>query len=416
MTVFWVVAALLIGAALLFVVPPLLARRPVFIDTQARERMDIELFREQLAELENDLNNGVLSADQFEQAHSELEHRLLEDVAGMKETGAAPVGHTSSKGTAVFVGLAIPAAAISMYLVLGNPAAMLPATQAASAQTGHLQTQEQILAMVQNLAARLEQNPDDAEGWAILGRSLLAMQQYQDATVAFENAAALVHSDAQLYADYADALAMASGEQLVGKPMQLIRRALEVDPNNQKALWLAGTAAYESGNYDEALTTWKHLQGLLAPGSEAAETMARNVGEVEQLMRSGASQPAAPAAASAAAADRRIAGTVTLSPALQARVAPGDAVFVFARASSGPPMPLAAQRITVADLPYMYSLDDSLAVMPQMKLSDFAEVIVMARISKAGNATRGSGDLEGASGVVALGSENVQVSIDSVVP
>lgn len=414
MTVFWIVAALLLGAALLFVVPPLLARRPVTTADRAQERMDIVLFREQLAELEGDLSSGVLSADQFASARSELEHRLLDDVAGGNDKAAVAVGPVAGKATAVFVALAVPALAVSLYLTLGNPDAIAPAPASAQAQTGHLQTQEQILAMVQNLAARLEQNPDDAEGWAVLGRSLLAMQEYQDAALAFEKAAALVHSDAQLYADYADALAMASGERLDGKPMQLIRRALEIDPNNQKALWLAGTAAYEFGNYEAALKTWTHLQGLLEPGTEAFNTMAENIGEVQQLMRNGASQPA-PAALNIAA-DKRVAGTVTLAPELSARAAPGDAVFVFARAASGPPMPLAAQRVSVADLPYTYALDDSFAVMPGMKLSDYAEVVIVARISKAGNATRGSGDLEGISGTVALGSDNVQVNIDAVVP
>lgn len=417
MTVFWIVAALFIGAALLFVVPPLLVRREAVSDAHARERMDIVLFREQLAELENDLRSGVLSAEQFAQARDELQRGVLEDVAGIDVT-AAPRRAGGGRGTAIFVAVAVPVAAVSLYLTLGHPAAMSPAAQQAATQPGHLQTAEQIMSMIENLAARLEQNPDDAEGWAILGRSLLALQQYQDASVAFENATALAPTDAQLYADYADALAMASGESLEGKPAQLIQRALQIDPNNQKALWLAGTAAYESGNYAEALTVWKRLQGLLEPGTEASDTIAANIGEVEQLMRGGGAPPPAAAASpsSVATAGKRVAGTVTVTPELRDRIVPGDAVFVFARASSGPPMPLAAQRVTAADLPYAFSLDDAAAVMPQLKLSDFAEVVITARVSKSGNATRGSGDLEGSSGVVTLGSDNVQVSIDTVVP
>lgn len=416
MTVFWIVAALFVGAALLFVVPPLLTRRHSAIDTHAREKMDVVLFHEQMAELNSDLRNGVLNVEQFAQAQAELERRLLEDVSGMDTSHdhvRAPAAN--SKFTAAFVAVALPVMAVALYLTLGNPAAMAPAAQQASAKPGHLQTAEQIMAMVEGLAARLEQNPDDAEGWAILGRSLLAMQQYQDASIAFENATALVQSDAQLYADYADALAMASGESLEGKPGLLIQRALEIDPNNQKALWLAGTAAYEAREYTEALTIWRRLQHLLEPGSEAAETIAANIGEVEQLMAQGGAPPE-PAAASVAALDKRVTGTVALLPALQDKVAPGDAVFVFARAASGPPMPLAVRRVTSADLPYAFVLDDSAAVMPQLKLSDFVEVVITARVSKSGTATRGSGDLEGSSGVVTLGNGDVHVTIDTVVP
>ena len=419
MMVFWIVVALLIGAALLFVVPPLLVRRSVPVDSHAQDRLDISLHKEYLAELENDLRIGVLSAEQYDQAKAELERRLLEDVSGDGEDNGKQVAvKQTGRGTAVFVAIAIPLLAVTLYIQLGNPDAMSPEARNASPENPHAQaTPEQVMAMIHSLAQRLEKNPDDAEGWAILGRSYLALEQYPEASAALERATDLVQSDAQLYADYADAYAMAHGESLDGKPMQLIHKALDLDPDNHKALWLAGTAAYESGNYKDALLTWKRLQSLLPPDSPAQETMATNIKEVQSLI-DGNAPPLMQANKDngAVATATNISGTVSLDPSLQSRVAPDDVVFIFARAPSGPRMPLAALRIGVSELPYTFSLDDSQAVMPQRKISDFPEVIVGARISKSGAAMPASGDLQGSSDVVALGSRDVRIVIDTVVP
>jgi len=214
---------------------------------------------------------------------------------------------------------------------------------------------------------------------------------------------------------------MSSGQSLEGKPVQLISRALAIDPNNQKGLWLAGTAAYDRGDFNGAIAQWEKLLTLLAPGSQEAQSMISSIAEARSMIaRGGGTPPLAAAAvpsAPAAAANATVKGTVSIKPELAAKAAPTDTVFIYARAQQGPPMPLAVLRAQVKDLPLTFHLDDSMAVAPMAPhLSSFAEVEVGARISKSGEARAQSGDLQGIVRPVRLGSADVKVVIDSVVP
>lgn len=426
MMIFFVVAALLIAAALLFIVPPLWrqhGRKGV-----QRDRSNLEIYKDQLAELEADLANGTISQEQFEQGRIELERRLLDEVA--TAPGGAPAKTREDQGAgraaAVSVALFIPLLAALIYLVQGSPQAISPekATVAAADGAngpGHAVTMDQIQSMVAELAQRMESNPNDAEGWMMLGRSYAALGRYAESTAAFERAVALVPDNADLLVDYADTLAMSSGETLEGKPKQLIERALGIDPNNQKGLWLSGTAAYDRGDYNEAIVQWEKLLASLPPGSQEAQAMISNIAEARSLIaRAGGVAPAPtsePAAQQAPAAAASVAGTVKIKSDLAGKVAPTDTVFIYARAQQGPPMPLAVMRAQVKDLPLKFHLDDTMSVAPMApRLSSVAQVEVGARISKSGEARAQSGDLQGLVGPVELGNGNVEVVIDSVVP
>jgi cytochrome c-type biogenesis protein CcmH len=269
------------------------------------------------------------------------------------------------------------------------------------------------------------------EGWVMLARSYYFLKQYQAASDAFARAAAMTgESNPGILADYADALAMASGRSMAGKPYDLVKKALSIDPNHQKALWLAATATYQQQDYKTTLDYWLKLREQFPQGSDNYVQMTRNIAEVKQFLgmnvdeeaeiiqqaQAGQAGGEATPAASGGGGAPKVSGVVSLDPSLQDKVSPSDTLFVFARAASGPRMPLAIIRTSVSDLPLEFTLDDSQAMNPQMKISRFNEVVVGARISKSGQAMPQSGDLSGQTGAVKLGSEDLKITIDGVVP
>src|SRR6266568_6877788 len=272
MSVFLVIGALLVAGALLFIVPPLVRRgsRPGV----TRDAVNAAVYRDQLRELESDLRAGTLAADQYEKARSEIEARLLADIG----RGDAPAG--SARGTraaAVALGLAVPICALAVYVAVGNPRALAP--QAAQEDTPHELSAQQFEALVSRLAARLKDNPEDAEGWMMLGRSYAILGRFPDAARAYSNAAARKPRDAQLLADYADALAMAQGRRLEGEPERIIARALAVDPANVKARLLAGTVAFNRNDYAGAVSHWERVLGAVPGESEMARRIRSSIAE-----------------------------------------------------------------------------------------------------------------------------------------
>lgn len=423
MMVFWVVVACFVIAALLFVLPPLL--KPVSISTrQSRSALNVSVYRDQIVELEQDLRNDTITAEQYEIGRKELERRLLEDVA-VNETSVEPAKKMASRNTAIVVGVAVPLFAVFLYTQLGKPALLNPPAQIA--QTGnqgaapdgkqHSDVGAQIEAMVAGLEQRLASNPDDMEGWLMLARSYRFLKRHADAVKAFERSMPMVEQNAQMLADYADTLAMATGGALEGKPMQLIQKALVLEPTNQQALWLAGTSALESKNYAEALGYWRRLQAQTAPGSKDAQIMAANIAEAEALAGGNVPPAAAlPESSPTANAGGVVSGIASLAPALANKISPNDTLFIFARAAQGPKIPLAILKLQAKDLPVSFSLNDTMAMMPDMALSNFPEVVVGARISKSGNAMPQSGDLEGLTPIVKVGSDGLHITIDRTVP
>ena len=383
MILFWSLSAVLGAAVLGLILRPLLARRAPG-DARSARALNLSVYRDQLRELDGELRAGALSPAEHETARRELERRLLEDVAGPE----APAPRPGGRGLALAAAAAIPLGALAVYVVVGNPGSSEPPLR-------HIER------MVERLAARLQDQPEDVEGWKLLGRSYAALGRYSASAEAYGKAAARAPRDAGLLADFADALAMARGRQLAGDPEKLIARALEADPNNLKALALAGTAAFERKDFAQALAYWERMLPLVDADSEDARTIRANVEEAKAL-------------AGQSIAGRTLKGVVRISPRLASKVGPGDTVFIFARAAEGPPMPLAVLRRPARELPLAFSLDDSMAMSPAARLSAFPRVVVGARISKSGSANRHPGDLQGASAVVANDASGVTVTIDTV--
>jgi cytochrome c-type biogenesis protein CcmH len=443
-TVFIVVAAVMVAAAVAWVLVPLLrSPKPEGID---REAANVAILRDQLAELEADLAAGSIPRPQYDQARRELEQRVLEESKAIATARAAPPPRAGAWAAAILGGV-LPIAALALYAVLGNHDALSPsASMATAAGSGggggsegqHDLSPDKVAEMAASLAAKLEQNPGNGEGWVILARTYNSMGRFPEAVRAYEKAVALIPDDAALFADYADALA-ATQKDLAGKPMELVQRALKLDPTQWKALALAGTYAFDRKEYRQAVEYWEKLKATVPPGSPFAQSIdgsiaeARSLGSITTAMvpampsgataappaQSAAMAPAAPAKvakAPAALPGMAIGGTVKLSPAVAARAAPSDLVFIFARPVEGARMPLAIIRTTVKDLPTQFSLDDSMAMTPEAKISNFAEVVVGARVSKSGNAIPASGDLEGFSKPVKIGATGIEVVIDTQRP
>ena len=435
MTTFLLVAAIFIAIALACILPPLLGRQKGET-TASAEASNLAILQDGLTELERDLRNGTLPAQQYLSARQDLERRVLEEGRATAATPHAQSAHTRRTGVALAI--VIPLCAAGLYWQLGTPGAVT--FNAASTSGGNAKS-PQVEAMVGQLAQKLEKNPQDGNGWALLGRSYVIMQRYQESATAYARAVALIKDDADLLADFADSVAMTQNRRIDAKVMQIVDAALRIDPQQWKALAIAGSAAFDRQDYKNAVVFWQRLQARTEPTSELGRIVAENIAEAQQLggikasgkptmspvpegikplakaatpsAPDGTKSAAKPAASSAAASVR---GTVSLSPALAGKVAPTDSLFIFARAAAGPRMPLAVVRRQVKDLPFTFTLDDSQAMAPEMNLSKFRDVIVGARISKSGSATPQSGDLQGLSATVQIGADNIKIVIDQVVP
>ena len=436
MTIFVLIAAAMVAAALAWVLVPLLKRgKPGGV---AREASNVAILRDQLRELDADLATGTMPRDQYEQAKRELEQRVLEESKAVASVANAP--SQSAAWTAAILGGAIPIAALLLYVALGNHDAFAP-TAARSATSGadHEVTPQQVEAMAANLAAKLEKEPNNADGWVMLARTYYALNRHADAARAFDRAVALVPDNAELLADYADSVGASEGG-LGGKSLALIERALKADPSHWKALALAGTAAFNRKDYRQAIEYWERMKSTVPPGSPIAGSIDASIAEARELgglkaapspgnsalaaapvggVAKGPSSPApapTPAPQALALAGATVAGTVKLSPALAGKVSPTDTVYIFARAVDGPKMPLAILRKQVKDLPVAFSFDDSMAMAPNFALSNFPSVVVGARVSKSGGVTPQSGDLEGLSSAVKVGASGLAVVIDRALP
>ena len=324
---------------------------------------------------------------------------------------------TGSQGSVIVGGIALSLFAIAMYFASTKPATVAPApgiTQNVPMSPEHVE-------MIKALSARLEQNPNDGKGWAMLARSYAVMGRYNEAVPAYEKAVNLIPNDPIMLVDYADILGVVNGKNLQGKPTELIQKALLLDGTNAKGLNLMGTAAFQAGEYIHAVSYWEKLLQLLPPDSPTAKQVSASIANARAQSGAGeAGMPAAqalpkPSEDQAGGGGAQISGVVTLSPELAGKVAPTDTVFVFAKAMSGSPMPIAVIRAQVKDLPQKFTLNDAMAMMPSMKLSNFKEVVVGAKISKSGNATPQSGDLRGEVSAVKIGTNNVQLVIDKIV-
>jgi cytochrome c-type biogenesis protein CcmH len=429
MTLFWLVAALMIALVFAVLLPPLLRNRAdAAAGPVSRAASNLAVFRDQLAELETDLAAGTIGREQWEAARADLQRGLLEDADGA--SAEAPAEANRSWAAVIGVSITVPLLSVLLYLGVGNLNGLEPAKQQANAQGApHELSPQQMEGMLARLAQRMESEPGNGEGWVMLARSYSAIGRWNESAAAFAKAEALFPQDAQLLADYADTLAMAQGQRLQGKPEALVQRALKADGNNLKALALAGTVSFEKGDFANAIQLWQRMLPMLPPDSEMGNSVRSSIQEAQGKLGGAsksvvalaqdkpvaATKPAMGAAAGANKAGGGLSGTIKLAPAAAARVGPEDTVFVLARPAQGSRMPLAAVRIKVKELPYTFSFDDSMAMSASAKLSDFTEVVVAARVSKSGNVMPERGDLEGVSKPVRPGSAALVVEISKEV-
>lgn len=289
MILFWVICAVMVAIALAFVLPPLLAADDAKPADESKES-NVSVYRDQLAELEADLRNGIIAEDQYQQDRDAIERRMLEDVSATDSALAKPAPANPDRRPAYAIAFAIPVLAIVLYLQIGNPR-LKPqgrpeppeSPSAESSQPDSQMGQPNIQANVAALAKRLEQNPNDVQGWAMLGRSYTSMEKYQEASDAYAKATALKSDDADLWADYAFTMAMVNGQRLQGKPQELIAKSLQLDPDNAKALELAGSAAFETKNYKQAIVYWQRLLAKTPAGSELASTISQRIDKAKKL-------------------------------------------------------------------------------------------------------------------------------------
>ncbi|MEO5702070.1 MAG: c-type cytochrome biogenesis protein CcmI [Casimicrobiaceae bacterium] len=422
---FAVIAVAMLAVAIAWLVVPLLHRRGTTV--LEREASNVALLRDQADELDADVRSGTLSAEGREQAQRELEERVLQEALPLHASRAVVPG--AGRKTVWTIAALMPVAAIALYALWGNFTAFAPQAPVAAKGPGTM-TAAEIEPLIAKVIARLEQEPDNAQGWIVLARTYYAINRYAEAAQAFERAVRLVPGDATLLADYADALG-AARQSLQGKPAELVARALAIEPRNWKALALAGTASFDRQDYRQALVHWEALKAIVPADAPLAQSIDASIAEARQLGAfapappggSGAfvaapdtARPAAPPAGGSAVAGTAVAGTISLDPKLTAQARPDDTVFIFARAADGPRMPLAILKRQAKDLPLRFKLDDSMAMAPNATLSSAAQVVVGARITKSGAALPQSGDLEGYSAAIKPGATSVDVVIDRVVP
>ncbi len=403
--------------------------------------------RLKLQQLQAQHASGALNEATYSAARQALERELVDET--LKEPPPPPPRPSGRLWAGLALGVMV--VAVAGYSITGSPGraglATAPAPAASAAQVAGPSvdgadapvTDEQVAAIVDRMAQRLKDQPDDAAGWALLARAYSAMGRHGDAIPAFEKAMSLTGEDANLLADYADTLAAQSNGQFSDEALKLVARALVLEPDNIKALALSGSAAFDQRDYATAVRQWDRVQSRLPPDSpimaqvQSSIAQARELGglppappstaqvaasalgaapPVDKALASPATKPAATAAAIRATA---VSGSVSLAPALAAKVSPEDTVFILARPAEGPRMPLAVLRKQVKDLPLQFTLDDSMAMAPTAKISDHAEIIVVARVSKSGDAMPKPGDFSGQSGSVSPGTKGIPIQIlDSV--
>ncbi len=414
---FWATASLLIAAALLFVLPSLL-RRGSYVGP-SRQELNCDFYCQRLAELSRDLRTDVLAAAEYEHARQELEREFLSE-AGEQEVVTEQSSRVRAPWIALIIGLGLPALAVGIYLQFSTG---LDVMDDAPEFTTRERSQSSIEDMAAMLETRLKQTPYDRTGWIMLARVYTLMGRYSQAAQAYVHAERLgAIEDPRLLVAFAETLALANDQRLVGRPAQLLDEALRLQPRNLQALWLAGWAAFQGEQFARAADLWQRLQrsapaeslqmfkGLSARIADARRlTQPLNAGPATATKRT--DQAARGVEATARAASLKVA--VQLKPELLGQISADDTVFVYAKAVDGGRMPLALAHARASQLPLIVTLNDSSAMVPAFNLSSEAQVRVIARVSKTGEAMLQTGDLIGESPPVSTrGNVPVFVTID----
>lgn len=400
MLAYWLMFGALVAAALYLLLRPLLHAPSGDTD---RKSLNLRVFRERLAELENERAAGRLEEAEFLPLKRDLELKLLEDIP-------EPVGEGATRPHSVLpwlwsLFLAVPALTLSLYLTLGehrtaevwqsarDSGADLQDIATAIDAAGTAQDMPGMQFAVLRLRALLMAEPDNTEAWYALGRTYMGLDEPEAGVAALEQGYRRAPDDVAMMVGYAQGLVLANQGQGTEESERLLRKAVALDPRHQGALMLLGFSAYNAGRYAEAIELWQRLKALRPADSEGAKLLEQSIAQARtRLAVANTTQLDQPVAAAAG-----LDVEVRLADALKAKIAPGDRVFIFARAAEGPPMPLAVVTTEAGKLPLSVRLSDEQAMMPTLKLSGFERVVVGARLSKSGQATPQPGDFEGLS-------------------
>jgi cytochrome c-type biogenesis protein CcmH len=396
----------LIPALLLLILILVLLLRPFFFPAKesatSRRQMNAAIYREELDKLEADRLSGVVDSVNYEQVHAEMRQRLFQDTDEADDL--AVLG--SPKKTMIGLSLFVVILSAGLYFSLGD------AFRIADINDQKPMSQDGVEKMVAEFAAKMEKEPDNLKGWAMLARSYRILGRNADAEKAYIRAGSFVDSDPQLLADYADVLAANANGNFAGKPLQLINKALALDPNNLLALWLSGTADFNVQNYKAAVLSWEKLAKQLPADSNEARTIAASIAEARSK---GGLAPASVPANAPAISNQGVSGQVGIAPDLQSKIKSGDILMVIAR-KPGERMPVAVLKTAVTAFPMNFVLNDTLAMSPNALISQLPEVLVEVRISKTGMAMPEAGDLISQPQTVKVGTSNTRLMIDQVRP
>jgi cytochrome c-type biogenesis protein CcmH len=392
---FWIAAALMLLLGYVFFLPALSGK------TQARgpdrAKLNLILYRQRQQELAQE----TASPEDLERLSVESERNLLGDLETAGDREVRPGG--AGRPALLAALLILPVFALIAYLALGRPDLL------GQPPAGNMAGVEQ---SIQPLVERLKQNPNDLEGWLLLGHSLQATGQPDKAVTAYEYAMKLAPGNLDIEAMYAEAVAGANQGVLKGKPTEIVEGILRKDPNHKGGLWMAGIAAAERKDAAKAVEYWEKLKAQFPPESEEARQIGQYIAEVQGL----SALPEASAPAAAREPGKRIRVKVSLADSVKEKAAPDDALFIFARAAEGPPMPLAVVRKQVRDLPVEVELNDAMAMRQGLNLSAFERIVIGARVSRSGKPTPSPGDLQGLGAPVAAENEgSYAVVVDRVI-
>jgi cytochrome c-type biogenesis protein CcmH len=390
----------LIPAFILLAVVLFLLLRPYIFSAgkegTSRRQMNAAIYRDELDKLAAEHAAGTINAEEYEMSHAEMRQRLFQDTH--EEDDKAAMGSTKKVAIGIFVFILLLSS--GLYFYLGDAVRVVQRNE--QKPVGQAEVEK----MVADFAQKMEKDPGNLKGWAMLARSYRILGRNEDAAKAYAHAGNFINDDPELLAEYADVLVGSANGSFAGKPLQLIHQALKLDPNNLLALWLSGTASFNEGNYKLAAQTWEKLVKQLPPESNEVRAIQGSIAEARSKGR-------LPTQSASANAGKTIGGTIELSPELKTKVKPGDILMVIAR-QAGERMPVAVLKNAVTSFPMSFVLTDDLAMNPNNTISKFRELDIEVRVSKSGMAKAEPGDLISSVKSVKVGSDHVRLLIDQV--
>ena len=398
--------ALCVAAVFLWVL--LRERKPLTQASQANA--NAKVYRDQILDLDREHDSGHISDEEWRQSRDELSMRLLEDTSAADD----PVAKTEKPAvwTAVVLAVALPISAMGFYMWVGQPEALNPMALKSPEQVD----QKDLTKLAETLADKLQSQPENLQGWVMLGRTYRTLENFDASLKAYDTALKL-SADDDLQLERIEVMAMQRQGNFDGEPWRVIREILQKDPQHFGALLTAGSASYAEGKYADSLKYWEQARKPLEANHPDLAGLENAIATVRDKMglpaKAASTGPSVPATASTL----NVSGQISLSAALKAKASPNDAVFVYATPANGDRMPLAIMKTTVSQLPMNFTLDDSTAMTPERKLSTAGEVFIKVRVSKSGNAMLQSGDLTGGSeGPVKVGSKGLKIEIKDQMP